>query len=210
MDLRTSASPSPEKTPATPPSTTISNSNNPRRWEPKRPEPSSFNWSEQLGKLAAPALTAAGLLIGVWQYQDQQAYNEALEFKRTMWSKRLAAYEEISMVAAQLVTAFPSEVPLVAGIPPTAQPRENTQFDSLSRRFYVLYWGKLPLVDDSKVSSALKQFNDELKSVELGESNEIILKQKGYFLVKTCQNSLQESWYEDMVHPLAADTAGAK
>ncbi|WP_073107740.1 hypothetical protein [Hymenobacter daecheongensis] len=131
-------------------------------------------------KIAAPLLTAAGLIFSVWQYQHQQAYNDAQEFRRKTWEKRLEAYTELGNLAAQLVTA-------------AAQPQ---RFDSLGSRFEQVYWGKLPLFDDRGVEQKLKAFHDEVQDTRHREGELNALKAKGYALMKECQKSLHRSWYE--------------
>lgn len=132
-------------------------------------------------KVAGPLLTAAGLVIGVLQYQHQQAHNDALEYRRVIWNKRLATYEELGAVAAQLVSALP----------------DTARFDTLTTRFRELYWGKLPLLDDARVDTALKTFNDEVLDFKEGELDATQLKTKGFQLMKACQRSLHDSWKDE-------------
>jgi hypothetical protein len=133
-------------------------------------------------KIIAPLITVAGLLIGVWQFTAQQTYNDKMEFKRKVWEKRLDAYSEMADVMSKIVT-------------------EDNQFkkDSLGKKFEQLYWGKLPLFEDSLVEKSLKTFQETLQDSKNNiedNNNKNLLKKAGYIAVISCQKSIHQSWKE--------------
>jgi len=140
--------------------------------------------TENLTKFIAPLITIGGLLIGVWEFNQQQMINDKMEFKRKIWEKRIDAYTEITGVVSEIVTE-----------------KNNHKLDSLSRRYEQLYWGKLPLFDDTLIEQSLKQFQNILHDANSGikdknNINENLLKKSGYQLVKNCQRSMILSWNE--------------
>jgi hypothetical protein len=133
-------------------------------------------------KILTPIITIAGLLIGIWQFNVEQADKDKLEFKRRVWEKQLDAYTNIATITSKIVT-------------------ENNKIakDSLSREFEQLYWGKLPLFDDNSIQLSLKQFHDLLNDEENNikdMNDEYILKEAAYRLIKNCQASLRATWNE--------------
>ncbi|MGY2134470.1 hypothetical protein ACW9KT_19740 [Hymenobacter sp. HD11105] len=185
MEARPSDLPNGEVPPRPQPSTITSDQRPPNR---KRklltPTKTTADKVDLWVKIAAPLLTVAGLICGVWQYQHQQAFNDAQEFRRKTWEKRLEAYTELGKVAAQLVAAAP----------------DQQRFDSLSSHFDEIYWGKLPLFDNQRVEIKLKAFNDEVQDIKHQEGDSKALKIKGYNLMKECQSSLQDTWYEAVTY----------
>ena len=140
-------------------------------------------------KIAAPGITVAGILIGVWQYSHNQKFlvkkeynliekNDALEFKRNIWKKQQEAYEEIGNVVSAVVNSAD----------------ETSSFNKNVKQFQGLYWGKVVLVQDNNVEIAMIKFNAEIHDFREGIRTKDHLKKRGYELVKTCKASLHESW----------------
>jgi hypothetical protein len=140
-----------------------------------RPKNEAF---ELFLKGVGPLLTATGLLIGVWQFNKQQGFNDAQEFKRKVWEKRLNAYTDIGNLTAQIAT----------------HTHDTLAMDSLTNQFEQLYWGKMPLIEEAAVEEAMKKFSEELNDFRNKESDAKRLKKRGYELMKTCQESLHHSW----------------
>jgi hypothetical protein len=133
-------------------------------------------------KIIAPVITIAGLLVGVWQFSNQQTYNDKMEFKRKVWEKRLDAYTEIADIMSKIVTETKRE-----------------KVDSLSGKFEQLYWGKLPLFEDSLVEKSLKNFQELLQDAKENiedADNKMLLKKAGYIAATNCQKSIHDSWNE--------------
>lgn len=143
-------------------------------------EPNSL--VDNIVKLLTPLIAILGLLVGIWQFNQQQTVNDKMEFKRKIWEKQLDAYSEIADLTSRLVTA-----------------KKDQKIDSLSQRFEQLYWGKLPLFEDTVVQRSLKDFYDALHDYTGGVTdvdNPDLLKKQAYKLIKDCQRSMSSSWIE--------------
>jgi hypothetical protein len=155
------------------------------RFLPRRKIASASNNDGYLFKLLPAILTVMGLAIGVWQFTNQQAFNDKMEFKRRIWEKRMEAYTQIGDVVAKIVSD-----------------RDDAKFDTLYKSFNEMYWGKIPLFEDDSVELAMKDFKYQLKDKaegiqDLFESKENpILSNSGYRLIKICQKSISKSWTE--------------
>ncbi|GAB2554950.1 hypothetical protein [Spirosoma areae] len=130
------------------------------------------NTLDLLIKVVVPLCT---VMAGVWQFQYGQNVNQEQEFKRRIWEKRLEAYSQIGDITGQLIGAASNA----------------RQFDSLSRHFSQIYWGKLPLVEDDSVEIKMKRFKEEVESFKQKEATVEDLETKGYYLMQACQRSLK-------------------
>src|SRR5262245_28110498 len=106
-------------------------------------------------KVTGTLATAAGIIIGVWQYNSRNAEEKHMEFKRNMYARKLSAYEKVGQSVADLLTV----------------PRDRKQyidsahlsaFDSCEKVFRQLYWGVLPLVEDTNVEQMMIRFGDQV------------------------------------------------
>ena len=135
---------------------------------------------ELIIRIIGAVVTVAGVLIGIYQYSDQKAHNDELEFRRKMWEKRADAYSDIGNIVASIVTN-----------------NVDTSLQRLNTEFLKRYWGTLVLVEDSLVEQSMIKFknevNDKLKGyIDINDTNRLRL--AGYDLMKTCQKSLNTSW----------------
>lgn len=140
-----------------------------RRWIPK---------VDSILKFMPSILTIIGIWIGVWQFVTGLDHSNAQEFKRNVWKERNHAYKELGQVIAALVNSTDSLALF------------NQQTDAFLR----LYWGILPLIQDDEVENALVKFNVEISYFQHGESHKDSLRIKGYRVMKTCQQSLNNTW----------------
>ena len=92
----------------------------------------------ELLKLLPHLITAAGILIGITQFNAEQESNRSLEFRRKFWDKQLATYEETSDITASIINAIESS--------------DSTRLYGAFDAYKKLYRGKLNLVQDSMVS----------------------------------------------------------
>jgi hypothetical protein len=148
----------------------------------KQKSNTTFVYLDYFVKLITPLITIFGLLIGIWQFNRQQSFNEKLEFKRKMWEKQLDAYTQISDNVSKIIIE-----------------NDRNRLDSLSRKYEELYWGKLPLFTDKNVHYSMKEFReilqDHLNGIKnLNDGN--LLKKSGYKLINNCQKSIHDSWIE--------------
>ena len=56
-----------------------------------------------LGKAVAPLLTVLGISVGAWQFSSQMSHESTMEFSRSMYNKKLQAYEEVGKAVGDLL-----------------------------------------------------------------------------------------------------------
>ena len=100
---------------------------------------------ELIIRIIGAVVTVAGVLIGIYQYSDQKAHNDELEFRRKMWEKRADAYSDIGNIVASIVTN-----------------NVDTTLQRLNTEFLKRYWGTLVLVEDSLVEQSMIKFKNEV------------------------------------------------
>src|SRR5215469_14587801 len=118
---------------------------------------------ELIIRIIGAVVTVAGVLIGIYQYSDQKAHNDELEFRRKMWEKRADAYSDIGNIVASIVTN-----------------NVDTSLQRLNTEFLKRYWGTLVLVEDSLVEQSMIKFknevNDKLKGyIDINDTNRLRL-----------------------------------
>ena len=105
--------------------------------------------SEKTLKIAAPLIGALTLVWGVLQYQS----TTNLEFRKKFWEEQFALYQEITNEAAAIATANrPQDV---------EKERKN---------FWILYMGKVPMIEHPEVKEALDNYADVLSAIEKKEN----------------------------------------
>ena len=153
-------------------------------------------------KVAGPLLVLAGLIFGVYQYQDtarldrearDEQYKKSLveaqrEAKKPFYEKQLALYLEATNVTSRISTPISEEDKNAAIV-----------------RFGQLYWGQLVLVEDQKVATAMIAFKKALENTTDSEEEKAEnLKRKTIELARKCRESLKESWEVDELTAIAA------
>lgn len=145
-------------------------------------ESTKRDWDVRLG-IAAPALTVAGLLIGVWQFNAGEEHRRRAEhqasierddreFRHKLWLQRLETYQEVARLAGNVV-AHANDQEL---------PNAISQFTST-------YWGAMILVEDTQVERAMIAFNVEIQDFLSGWSTLDRLKARTDELVNVCRAS---------------------
>ena len=135
------------------------------------------------------AATVAAIIIGVWQFNRQQAinirqeqenrkYNDAIEFKRKTWESQQGIYLSI----AEWVGIIASE---------QSRPKER---DSAIAKFKVLYYGKAAFVEDSAVAATMRGFSEDIHDFQHKFLSENDLKAKALKLIDVCKTSSNRSW----------------
>jgi hypothetical protein len=105
------------------------------------------------GPLIGFMLTAAGLIISVWNFSSDQKSKNALEFKRDFWTKQ----SEIYLKTSQAIGSICAEI---------NKPVEDFDYSNFSHAkatFQSLYWGEMNFVKDSSVISEMKSFDNYIK-----------------------------------------------
>jgi hypothetical protein len=147
-------------------------------------------------KVAAPIVTVAGIVIGVWQFSRDQsaqlerqylliAQNDRLEFKRKTWEKQLEVYTKIGEVVGRIAGADLSKDKLL---------REIEQFDTL-------YSGNMIFVEDAAVEQAMIAFHLDIGDFLKGIATKDKLKVRADMLIKACQASSKRGWFEQTSEP---------
>lgn len=148
-------------------------------------EDSKDRWEIRLGLLGL-ALTLAGLIVGIWQFNagennrrllDQEATltRDRVEFKRRLWLERLEAYRKLAEVTGKIVSAD--------------NRKHREQF---VRDFAALYWGTMILVEDQRVQKAMISYNLELRDYSTGWSDDERVRLRADELLSSCRASLED------------------
>ena len=126
------------------------------------------------------ALSILGAVVafcwGVFQFisgQNVQAETRRIEATKPFLERQLKLYIEATQAAAMLATAENSD-----------------ELDVANKKFWLLYWGELALVEDKRVEAAMVQFGRALESGSVGQQ----LQQYSLTLAHACRDSLAESW----------------
>lgn len=137
----------------------------------------------------AAIATFLGIIIGVYQFNRQQAinieteqknhqYNESLEFRRKNWESQQQIYLNIVEAAGTIASEFSK-----AG-----------EKDSAIARFKALYYGKAAFVEDSTVAITMRKFADDIQDFKGNFLNENRLKSSALTLVQACKLSSAHTW----------------
>jgi hypothetical protein len=148
-----------------------------------KPERQGWDW----GKGITPVVTVLGISVGAWQFTSQMSHESKMEFARSMYNKKLQAYEEVGKAVGDLLVV-PHDEQLWIG------PQDTAAFDSCLERFRTCYWGVLPLVEDSVVETAMIQFKDMARFYRRGENDYHDLAREGMALMNACNHSLEQHW----------------
>jgi|GEM_PF-4123168 len=125
------------------------------------------------------AITITIFLFSQCETQRQLSQNDFNEFKRKVYERRAAAYGEIARSVAQLF--------LVA--------EDKEKFKKANLDFERVYWEKIPFIDDTAVERQMKLFRNDVNDYLFFEDESLDdLKRNGTTLLKTCEESLKQTW----------------
>ncbi|HOY28477.1 MAG TPA: hypothetical protein PLR96_05840 [Flavobacteriales bacterium] len=140
-----------------------------------------------LSKAVAPLLTVLGISVGAWQFSSQMSHESTMEFSRSLYNKKLQAYEEVGKAVGDLLVVPHDEQLWISA-------DDTLAFDSCLERFRTCYWSVLPLVEDSVVEAAMIQFKDMARFYRRGENDYHDLAREGMTLMNACNRSLEAHW----------------
>lgn len=140
-----------------------------------------------LSKAVAPLLTVLGISVGAWQFSSQMSHESTMEFSRSLYNKKLQAYEEVGKAVGDLLVVPHDEQLWISA-------EDTLAFDSCLERFRTCYWSVLPLVEDSTVETAMIQFKDMARFYRRGENDYHDLAREGMSLMNACNRSLEHHW----------------
>jgi hypothetical protein len=134
--------------------------------------------------------TFMAIVIGVWQFNEQQEsnlqaeissrkYNDALEFKRNSWERQHNIYLDIVGTVGAIVSEYSNR---------------RTK-DSAIAQFKLLYYGRAAFVEDSPVETAMKRFAEDIDDYLNGFLSQNDLKLDGLNLVDKCKQSSSNTWH---------------
>ncbi len=104
--------------------------------------------SEKILKIVAPTIAVLTLAWGVLQYRSTTNN----EFRKRFWEEQFKLYQAITNEAAAIASANrPQDV------------------EKERKRFWILYWGKVPMIEHPEVKEALEEFAKTLKKIEDNE-----------------------------------------
>lgn len=154
-------------------------------------EETKRNWDVRLG-IAAPILTLASVMLGVWQFNQGEANRRAddvqnallkddVEFRRKLWLEKLDRYRSISELVGEIIASPPGKTRAAAQV-----------------RFESAYWGYMILVSDKEVADALIGFRQALQDEKdgLGDPNDP--KVWADRLVQACRKALEQGSPENL------------
>lgn len=129
-------------------------------------------------------ITAVGLYIGIWQLQKQQQFSNAMEFKRKLWDKKLETYNSLADITAKLSASI-------------AKPA----FDSIATLYQQTYLSATPLFN-SESEQLMHLIDSKITDIraDAQDSDQKILRNNCYFLVKSCKSSLDSTFTEVTNH----------
>jgi len=144
-----------------------------------------------VSKLIAPVVTVLGLLFGLAQFNREQnnirerellmlSRNDAIEFKRRVWERRMNVYMQTARVVGQITVN-------------TGQPKP---FKAAVNQFENLYWGTMLLLEDKTTQSEMIRFRVELHDYQEGISSADRLKTRAAYLGQALQKSAHASWVQ--------------
>ena len=154
---------------------------------PNTTGPAKPSSSTDYSKAVAPLLTVLGIMVGAWQFTSQMSHESKMEFSRSMYTKKLQAYEQVGKAVGDLLVVPHDEQEWI-------RPEDTLAFDSCLERFRTCYWGVLPLVEDSTVERAMIQFKDMARFYRRGENDYHDLAREGMSLMNACNLSLENHW----------------
>jgi len=134
--------------------------------------PSFISGLETFLKFATPIGAIIVFLVGIWHYKDSLSE----EFKKEYWKKRYEVYEQLNDLAASIAS---TDDPSIS--------------DSLSREFWIMYRGRIILVEDKHVYEAMKSYGETLDHAKIPDSLHT-LQRKAIDLANACRLSLKETW----------------
>ena len=148
-------------------------------------KPAKRSWD--MSKAVAPQLTVLGISVGAWQFSSQMSHESTMEFTRSLYNKKLQAYEEVGKAVGDLLVVPHDEQLWISA-------DDTLAFDSCLERFRTCYWSVLPLVEDSVVETAMIQFKDMARFYRRGENDYHDLAREGMTLMNACNRSLELHW----------------
>ncbi len=161
------------------------------------------------GPLIGFILTAAGLIIGVWNFSADQKSKSALEFKRDFWTKQSEIYLRTSQAIGSICAEINKDI----------DDFDSVKYMTSKTAFESMYWGEINFVKDTEVIAEMKSFDMYIKDFNPKVQDPDYRQQVidlGNKIITTCRDSYIKSFDnlqvetphpETAVTPLKKDTA---
>ena len=121
-------------------------------------------------------------LVTIWSGLKQHKITTSRTAMSPFLEKQLEAYLEITGITAKLATTS-----------------DRTTFDSKKEEFWSFYFGKLVVLEDNSVESAMVKYGELLKITNFeDELNRDKLKQASMRVAQSCRLSIAKSWKIDL------------
>jgi len=155
------------------------------------------------GPLVGFFLTAAGLIISVYNFSEDQKSKSALEFKRDFWTKQ----SEIYLKTSQAIGNICAEINKT-----DSDDFDSGNFNRAKSEFESLYWGEMNFVQDSVVITDMKSFDQYIKDFNpmvMNPDYRQTLIRLGNKIIITCRNSYMKSFDNLQFESISKDTVPA-
>ncbi len=134
-------------------------------------------------KVVSAVVAVSAFLFGIVQY----TLNKRADFRSHFWDEQYSLYQEAAGAAAEIAMA----------------PHIDSVVDA-RRRFWMLYWGKLAMVEHPEVERAMNAFGKKLSKCESGADTTCFsilpgaqltpLRESAYRLADCLRLSLSKTW----------------
>ena len=121
---------------------------------------------------ASAAVT--GIIVTGWQFNT--AY--ALDSKKPFLEEQMKLCQEISTLTATIATVD----------------KNNAEYSNSLKRFWILYYGPMNMVEDNTVEHHLVCFGRNLNLEPRNGCNDASLKMRSISIAKSCRDRLASSW----------------
>lgn len=151
--------------------------------------------ADVVSKIGGTVGALAGGAWTVWLYfqsrkkelqaRKQEAITAELNAKEGFLSKRLELYFEATTCAATIATS-----------------QDENEVEAAKKRFWILYWGPMCVIEDKRVEKVMMDFGEALTIGDRSALQAVV-----YQLAHTCRNSLASDWRIVDPHNVPQDEA---
>jgi hypothetical protein len=115
----------------------------------------------------------AGIYFGLSQFNQQQESNR----KQKYWEEQFTIYKEACEAAAAIAVAATMK-----------------EVETDRKNFWTLYWGRMSLIENQQVETAMANYGRQLELCEKGAAEPSSLKELSYKVAHSCRDSLKDTW----------------
>lgn len=138
----------------------------------EKPKSHLISMLEGFLRFATPLGAVIAFLVGIYHYQDMKRE----EFKKEFWEYRYEVYKHLTDITSSI-----------------ANTTDTLTHDSLSREFWIVFWGKSILIEDREVYESMRDFGRSLDHAVLPDSL-FVLRKSALHVSNACRQSLRSTW----------------